>query len=154
MPPIHVKVLDNSDLKLATIQVSYAGVTKPSTPWVSNFYGGINELQQRYRDSYEETGADVKESGAETYADWIQRGPIYHYSFVRDVANRSSEVSITTTFTNMPNGPGTGTGSSGVARVFLVSHHRRNVQITRQQPALLCKLQPATVISLGNMMNE
>src|SRR4051812_32823142 len=63
-----------------------------------------------------------KSSGAETYEDWLQRGPIYHYSFVRDASNRSTEVQVTTTFSNLPNGPGTGTGGSGLARVYCVSH--------------------------------
>jgi len=53
-PSSMFKVLDNSDLKLATLQVSYAGVTKPSTAWQSNFYNGADQLQQRYLDTYGE----------------------------------------------------------------------------------------------------
>lgn len=126
-PPSMFKVLDNSDLKLATIQVSYAGMTKPSTAWQSSFYNGSDQLQQRYRDTYEDIG---RADGAESYCDWLQRGPIYHFNFERDVSNRATEVMVNTTFTGLPNGPGTGVGSTGLARVFCVSHFQRNVQIT------------------------
>lgn len=126
-PPSMFKVLDNSDIKLATIQVSYAGMTKPSTAWQSNFYNGSNQLQQRYRDTYEDIG---RADGAESYCDWLQRGPIYHFNFERDASNRATEVMVNTTFTGLPNGPGTGVGSTGLARVFCVSHFQRNVQIT------------------------
>jgi len=63
---------------------------------------------------------------AETYTDWL----IYHINFERDMSNRSTEVMVNTTFNNMPTGPGTGVGSTGLARVFCVSHFQRNVQIT------------------------
>lgn len=126
-PPSMFKVLDNSDLKLATIQVSYAGMTKPSTAWQSSFYNGSDQLQQRYRDTYEDIG---RADGAESYCDWLQRGPIYHFNFERDASNRATEVMVNTTFTGLPNGPGTGLGSTGLARVFCVSHFQRNVQIT------------------------
>ncbi len=125
-PPSMFKVLDNSDLKLATLQVTYAGMTKPSTAWQSSFYNGTDQLQQRYRDTY----AECKIDGAESYYDWLQRGPIYHFNFERDVSNRATEVMVNTTFNNLSTGPGTGVGSTGLARVFCVSHFQRNVQIT------------------------
>ena len=130
VPPSMFKALDNSDLKLQTLQVSYAGITKTSTPWASNFYNGANQLQQRYRECYEEFGMSLKESGAETYYDWLQRGPIYHYSFVRGESSRADQVSITSTFENLINGPGTGTAGTGLARVFHVSHYPRRIQVT------------------------
>jgi len=125
-PSSMFKVLDNSDLKLATIQVSYAGMSKPSTKWESNFYNGADQLQQRYRDTYGECKID----GAESYCDWLQRGPIYHFNFERGASNRATEVMVNTTFNNLVGGPGTGVGSTGLARVFCVSHFQRNVQIT------------------------
>src|SRR4051794_14121510 len=50
----NIRKLTPSMLKLSTIQVSYAGMTKPTTAWLSSFYSDTNELQQRYRDTYEE----------------------------------------------------------------------------------------------------
>lgn len=130
-PPSMFKVLDNSDLKLTTLQVSYAGMTKPSTPWTSNFYDGTDQLQQRYRDTYEESGRVSKVDGSESYYDWLQRGPIYHFNFERDISNRATEVMLNTTFKGLPNGPGTSAiGGTGTARVFCISHYRRDVQIT------------------------
>ena len=130
IPPSMFRVLDNSDLKLSSIQVSYAGITKPSTNWLSSFYNGANQLQQRYLDTYEEANPELKETGCETYSDWLHRGPVYHFNFPRDMSNRSTEVQINTTFAGLVGGPGTGVGSSGVARVFLVSHYARKISIT------------------------
>lgn len=136
-PPSMFKVSDNSDLKLQKIQVSYGGVTKPSINWDSNFYNGADQLQQRYHDSYEESGMDVKSGGCETYHDWLQRGPIYHFTFPRDMNNRATEVMVNTIFNGLVNGPGTGTGGTGIARVFCVSHQLRKVQITTAAGALV-----------------
>ena len=79
----------------------------------------------------------VKSSGTENYTDWLQRGPIYHYAFVRDATNRSTEVQVTTTFTGLTNGPGTGTGGTGLARDFCVSHYMRTVQLTTAAGAIV-----------------
>ena len=76
------KVLDNSDLKLASIQVSFGGTSKPATEIKSNFYNGIDQMQQYYHDSYSESGLSTAD-GAETYYDFLQRGPFYHYTHSR-----------------------------------------------------------------------
>jgi hypothetical protein len=129
-PPSMFKVSDNSDLMLTQLQVSYAGMTKPSTPFISSYFAGSNQLQQRYHDTYEQSSAVLKEFGCETYSDWLQRGPIYHFDFTRDPSNKSTDVSINTTFNGLVDGPGSGTGGTGSARVFCVSHFAKRVSIT------------------------
>jgi len=126
------KCLDNTDLSLQNIQITYANISKPSTNWQSG-YGvalssngaftaqGINLLEQRYHDSYEESGLDCKSNGVETYYDWLQRGPFYHFSFERDVNNKSTEIQITSNYTQNIN---------VAARMFIVAHFRKTVQIT------------------------
>lgn len=134
IPPSMFKVSDNSDLGLKNIQVTYANITKPSTNWDSNYSlavsnaageftgSGMNLLEQRYHDSYEECGLDVKSCGCETFYDYLQRGPFYCFSFEKDVDNKSTEVQITSTFNF---------GSpSTLARMFIVAHFRKTVQIT------------------------
>jgi len=132
IPPSMFKCLDNTDLSLQNIQITYANISKPSTNWQSG-YGvalssngaftaqGINLLEQRYHDSYEESGLDCKSNGVETYYDWLQRGPFYHFSFERDVNNKSTEIQITSNYTQNIN---------VAARMFIVAHFRKTVQIT------------------------
>ena len=95
------KTIDNSDLQLQKIQVSYAGINKPTTQWDSFFGGGLNRLQQRFHDSYRELGLDVDALGCEEYQDYSQRGAFYHYSFIRDVNSRATEISVSTTFNGL-----------------------------------------------------
>ena len=130
VPPSMFKMLDNSDLKLQTVQITFGGITMPSTAWQSAWlpdynFGGVNQLQQRYRDSYEESGLDVNGGGVESYPSYLLRGPIYHYSFARDMSKRSTEVQVNTQFNQLPAGPGNGRGL-----VFCVAWYRREVQIT------------------------
>jgi len=134
VPPSMFKVMDNTDLTLKNIQITYANITKPSTNWDSS-YGvahtsaantfdttlGVNKLEQRYHDSYEESGLDLRSCGCESFYDWLQRGPFFHYSFERDVNNKSTEVQLNLVFNqNIANN----------TRVFIVAHFRKTVQIT------------------------
>ena len=129
IPQSMFKVLDNSDLKLASIQVSFGGTSKPATEIKSNFYNGIDQMQQYYRDSYSESGLSTAD-GAETYYDFLQRGPFYHYTFLKDVNNMATEVSVTTNFTGLTDGPGSGAiGGTGKALLYCVALFKRTVSI-------------------------
>lgn len=135
VPPSMFRCLNNSDLNLTNIQVTYANVTKPSVNWQSNYAvattsganvfngSGTNKLEQRYHDSYEESGLDCRLAGMETFYDYLQRGPFYHFSFERDVNNKSTEVQITSVFSGaVPSSPN--------QNLFCVAHFRKTVQIT------------------------
>jgi len=125
IPPSMFKTIDNSDLKLGKIQVSYANINRPPTPFDSDFGSHINEMQQRYRDTYHELGLDTSALGCETYSDYLQRGPMYHYCFVRDRESRATEVSVSTTFNGLPSGP-----SGGTALVYCIAHFKSSVRLT------------------------
>ena len=68
----------------------------------------------------------------ESLTDWLRRGPFYHFSFMRDVNNKSTEVQINPTFT----GPDVGgvalpqSARMANSRLFIVAHYRNTVQIT------------------------
>ena len=130
LPPSMFKMADNSDLALQQVQVTYANITKTATPWSSNFSPnanpGVNELQQRYHDSYEEAGVSPQDC-PETYYDWLLRGPFYHFNFIRDANNQATEISVNTVFNSLPNGP---SSANGAGLVWCVAHYRRAVQIT------------------------
>src|SRR5690606_2032041 len=108
LPPSMFKCLNNSDLRLKTIMVSYAGATKPRTSWESFFYDGKDQFQQRHTNSYDESGQHLEVIGCESYSDYLARGPFYHFRFKRDATSRSTKVTVNTTFDGLPNGPTSG----------------------------------------------
>lgn len=130
VPPSRFKTIDNSDLKLQKIQVSFAGQNKPSVPWDSQFSQSVNKLEQRYFETYEELGIDTNALGCESYDDYLQRGPMYHFHFVRDENNRSSEVSVSTTFNGLASGPMSNYPNDGSALVYVIAHFRNVARIT------------------------
>jgi len=125
-PPSMFKTRDNSDLNLKSIQVQYANVSKPSTPYQSDYVPAVaadttslNQLQQRYHDSLFESGIDVDAVGCESFADWMRRGPFYYFSFDRDMSNKATVVQVSLQFTGTPT----------ECRVFCCAIKRRTVQI-------------------------
>jgi len=129
MPPSMFKVLDNGDLTLQSIQIQYANINKPSTPWTSTYTPAVAangtsllQLQQRYHDSYYESGIDVDAVGCESFADWMRRGPFYYFAFDKDMSNNATTAQIALTFTNQD--------LSTNARIFCCSLKRRTAQIT------------------------
>lgn len=138
-PPSMFKALDNSDLKLATIQIQYAGITKTATPWLSDYKAAtvgaspannyINQLQQRYYDSFNECGMDPNALGCESFSDWLKRGPFYHFDWERDMSNRSTTVQINLSFV--------GGAVPATCKVFLVSHKRVTCQMITDAGAIV-----------------
>jgi hypothetical protein len=132
IPPSMFKCLNNSDLRLKSILVSYAGITKPSTSWESYFYDGKDQFQQRYINSYKEAGRNLDVLGCESYAEYLNRGPFYHFSFPRAVNDRATQISVTTSFDGLPAGPTSGiAGTSGKALLFCVCHYRVQIALTQ-----------------------
>lgn len=130
VPPSMFKCYNNSDLRLKQIQCSYAGYTKPSTPWESDFYGTSNasadSFQQRYLSTYEENGSDLKAYGCESYDDYLTRGPFYHFRFPRDKDYRADNVILNLTFNNAD--PTSINGQP--AEIYCISRYRTRVQFT------------------------
>jgi hypothetical protein len=80
------------------------------------------KLQQRYLDTQIESGQAFSSGGCETMSDWMLNGPVYHYTFVRDSNDRSTQVQLSaqwdSSITMDPND-----------NVFLVAHYTRSIQI-------------------------
>lgn len=152
-PPSMFKIRDNSDLYLQYVQLTYANQNKPATNWQSQYSvyqsedskfaafnltsnSGGQELQQRYRDSYWESGLDVALGGCESFTDWLRRGPFYTFSFEKDVNNKATEVQVNMMFNNptYPNsgalGPPTTTQSTANMVVYLCAYYRKTAQLT------------------------
>lgn len=141
LPPSMFKIRNNQDLYLQNIQLTYGGITKPSTNWMSEYKysqsangppprltagaNAILALQQRYHDTYAESGLDMEFGGCETFADWLRRGPFYYFSFDRDVSAVDTDVQVNLTFEANHVPPDS-------AGVFLVAHFYQQVRITTQ----------------------
>lgn len=121
IPPSTFKTKDQSDEKLQSIQITYANTTKPSTRWTSEFTPTINYLKQRYTDTQLYSGKFWDSGGSEGFGDWLKRGPLMHYSFVRDQDDRSTHVQLSATYTG---------GLEAGANLFVVSHYTRAIQIS------------------------
>ena len=115
---------------LRSLQITYANCTKPSTRWASqydNTVGGgltvggtVNELQQRYNDDLQETGLIANHGGAESFGEWLQRGPYFYYSFNRDREDRSTQVQVAAEFDSIEVG----------ANLMLVAFYSRVTEIS------------------------
>ena len=93
----------NEDLTLQTIQITYGNVTKTSTSYQSNYGANLNQLQQRYLETYTYlNNATLGITGVETFEDWMQAGPIFHFNVERDSENRATELQIITNYTTLP----------------------------------------------------
>lgn len=100
----------SGDTTIQSIQVTYASITKPSTRWTSEFKGqgdtavagNVQQLTQRYHDTYMEANNAIDGVGAvESIGEWIQRGPYYHFIFSRDLSDRSTEVNVNITMSDI-----------------------------------------------------
>ena len=136
IPPSMFKILDNSDLYLTTLSINYGGVNKPDSKWDSSYVPAVTtagaittspllRLQQRYHDTFEDSGLDLELAGAESFTDYLRRGPFYHYVYKLDAANRATQVTINSTFA----GPTGKPASIDACRLILVAHYINPIQI-------------------------
>jgi len=122
-PPTTFKCKDGSQNNLESLQITYANVTKPSTRWDSRFEDGVNKFQQRYVDDLIENRLIESEGGAESFGEWLQRGPYYFYSFNRDREDKSTQVQLSVNFTTL----------EANAQMFLISMYSRVTEISTDQ---------------------
>jgi hypothetical protein len=127
IPPSMFKCIPSATIATAgteknikSLQLTYSNVTKPSTRWHSDYTGILNELQQRYNDSLSESGLLMSSGGAESIDQWLERGPYFHYSFVRDAEDRSSQVQLSIDYSSLEEN----------SNVFLVAWFSRAVELT------------------------
>jgi hypothetical protein len=109
-----------NELTLQSLQVTYAGLTKPPTRWTSEFGTNTEKMQQRYLDTQIESSQAFSPGGCEPYADWKGNGPVYHYSWIRDANDRSTQVQIQANFQTMADNN----------NLFIVSHYTKSVEIS------------------------
>jgi hypothetical protein len=117
----NVPLSTGEEQNLTAIQITYANITKPQTRWDSSFSSTTNYLVQLYMQSLIETKMDEDVGGAETMDQWLQRGPLYCWSFERDSSDMSTEVQTQSTYTN---------ANWQTANLFLCAEYTRATEIT------------------------
>jgi hypothetical protein len=111
--------INTPDENLQSIQVTYGSSTKPSTLYQSGYnqngpgnvpynlswtgsaasivqYNSVtsSEMQQRWIQSQQNAGKLGNDGGTETYLNYLDMGPYYHFDFSRDKADSSSYVNV------------------------------------------------------------
>lgn len=119
-PPNKFTVENGVHKKLTNLQITYANTTKPPTSWLSKVGDHTQGLHQRYLDTQIESGQAFSSGGCESFSDWMLNGAIYHYSFVRDANDRSTQVQLQAQF---------GGAIEATDNFFIVAHFTRSVQI-------------------------
>ena len=120
IPPSKFTTLTGTQANLQNLQLTYANTTKPPTNWSSDSGAHILKLQQRYLDTQIESGQAFSSGGCETITDWLLNGPIYHYTFVRDANDRSTQVQLSTQWKG---------AVDAADNLFLVAHYTRSIEI-------------------------
>lgn len=114
---------DNAEaITIKDYQIEYAGMTKPTVRYKSDYGTNTLTIQQRYINSALESGQYFNPAGFETMNDYLERGPILHESFIKSADNLATRCHIAATYGN----------TTRDARIFIVAHHSRTIQITRQ----------------------
>ena len=107
-PPgdVHNQAHEGQDLLLERFFLTYAGQQKPA-PDFDGRYENVtgdsrrsqsNFLVHRYVDSLMQADLFHTDGGAESFNDWLRRGPYYHFRWPKDAMENSSRVNVNVKF--------------------------------------------------------
>lgn len=121
------------DEKLNTIQVTFAGITKP----MSNFSSANaaenkptkNSMLQRWLMTNQN---NHNRAEPEKYHDWLSMGPYYLYDFSRDSMNQGTYLQVKTNYAgDLPRGGTSATDQSeSNVNIFVCAIYERNISLT------------------------
>lgn len=143
-PPSKFQAENNAEQNLVRIQCTYANVSRPQTlletGFTNNINGGTsletsnNLLTQLYTSSLLETDRYDLEGGAESFNDFLARGPMYVWKWAKSEFDLSTQVQLQIEYS-----ANSGSVEQDVttpfptnSRVFLVAKYTRTVNITTQ----------------------
>ena len=125
--PTSFRATNKSERSMSAVQITYGNVSKPNTKWSAEFNNDVNYLQQRYFDTYRECDLLNNQGGIETFRDYLNRGMMVHYSFLRDSEDRSTTCQLSVTCAALP----------ANTRVYLASWYSRVCSITTQEGSVV-----------------
>jgi hypothetical protein len=109
-------------LNLRDYQIEYANMTKPVIRVDSQYVAGSNPMYQRYISTALESGQFFQLTGCETFEEWVERGPIFHETFIKSADNLSTRLHVVATYGAI----------NATCRLFMVAHYSRTIKIIRQ----------------------
>jgi hypothetical protein len=122
LPPTRFKNIDNSERNLTSLQLSYANINKPVQQWTSSYTNDANQIQQRYLETYLESGLFHSQAGSENVKEYVERGMYHHFMFNKDSEDKSTELTVNTTFN--------ADSVFGGTKLFVVAFYKQRVDIT------------------------
>lgn len=117
VPPGVFTNLANDTLDLRHLQITYANTSKPNTDWDSEYQTTKNHLISRYHETY--TNCDLVKYSCETFDDWVNRGGLYYFNWVRSADDRSTECQLTCSFGTL----------ADATRMFVASAYRNVIKV-------------------------
>ena len=151
LPPSLFGLYGNAQNNVTQLQLTYANLTKPQTVWLSGYRappatgilnGGqksLNSLVQFYNQHQQELGRANDATGVETFNQWLERGALYAFNYVRDSNERGTEVQMSITL-KTPGGIDIMAGTAsyvGNPQVFVCAEYRRVVEMTQNDGAIV-----------------
>ena len=130
-PPNKFTAPADSDLMVKTIQVTYGNQTKPQTQWLTDFSAGTNHLKQFYYNTLVETQHHDNVGGAESFNQWLDRGPVYAFKFDRAMNARDTEVTVQITYNTSVALP-----FDQTSKIFLLSEYRKLTKVTHSMGSI------------------
>ena len=111
-------------LGLHDYQIEYANMTKPTIRIDSDYKPDVfeNTMYQRYISTALESGQFFQLTGCETFAEWCERGPIFHETFIKSADNLATRLHVVANYRKMTH----------ISRLFVVAHYSRTIKIIRQ----------------------
>ena len=131
-PPNKFVANRDSDLNLQSLQITYANQTKTMTRWTSSFKAGTNQLVQLYNMSLQETHRDESSGGAESFNQWLDRGPLYAFKFDRDASARDTEMTVQISYNDAEAG-----AFDPQSKLFIIAEYRRLVELTHSNGSIV-----------------
>lgn len=98
-------------------QLQYSNMIKPVQLYQSEFTGGTQNIVQRYWES--QSNSNMEQIGGESFDDWLTRGMIQYYSWIRPADDRSTSLQVQVQFPTI----------TVPTLVFIASFYRKLVAI-------------------------
>ena len=127
------------DEQLRSLQVTFAGITKPMSNFMNAENGGnitdptMNSMLQRWVMTNQNNDSDFN---SEKYHDWLSMGPYYLYDFSRDANNTGTYLQVKINYANSSL-PGSGNSRTDMAKstvnLFVCALYERNVGLKYSQ---------------------
>jgi hypothetical protein len=135
------------DERLNTIQVTFAGITKPMSNFssgdgVSNDEATKNSMLQRWIMTNQNNHNRVE---PEKFHDWLSMGPYYLYDFSRDSMNQGTYLQVKTNFQGkLPvKAESRGDTSESSVNLFVCAIYDRNISLTYSEYGAVVSAQTA-----------